>query len=398
MPPWDSLVPHNLNAVWSTQQTDSGIGIKIDPRGRKAFASHDLEVSHTRRGYLLALGLTATAAYARQQPLPMMPPASGVYDAGLFTPVESLSVLSVSEYTTLSHPFFPGVSARIKKTEFCDPTVSSYTGYIDISEAKHLFFYFFESRSNPDKDDVIFWTNGGPGCSSALGLFMELGPCRVANSTTATYHPESWNSNANVFFIDQPVNVGFSYSEYGEHVDTTEEAAEDIAAFIVLFFENFPAFKGRALHMAGESYGGRYIPLFSAAIYDQNAALVEAGITPINLTSAIIGNGYTDQLGMMLSYYDVTCTSASLPPIISISSCVRMKKALPRCEKALKAHCADSYDSMNCEAAWNFCSSEIISPFDATGINAYDLSKQCTGAVKDTLCYPETKFVFRFSV
>ena len=50
----------------------------------------------------------------------------------------------------------------------------AFTGYIDI-EARHLFFYFFESRSNPDKDDVIFWTNGGPGCSSSVGLFMELG-------------------------------------------------------------------------------------------------------------------------------------------------------------------------------------------------------------------------------
>jgi carboxypeptidase C (cathepsin A) len=38
--------------------------------------------------------------------------------------------------------------------------LSAYTGYIDI-EARHLFFYFFESRNDPDKDDVIFWTNGG---------------------------------------------------------------------------------------------------------------------------------------------------------------------------------------------------------------------------------------------
>jgi carboxypeptidase C (cathepsin A) len=37
---------------------------------------------------------------------------------------------------------------------------SAYTGYIDI-EARHLFFYFFESRNDPDTDDVIFWTNGG---------------------------------------------------------------------------------------------------------------------------------------------------------------------------------------------------------------------------------------------
>ena len=53
---------------------------------------------------------------------------------------------------------------------------SAYTGYIDI-EARHLFFYFFESRKDPDTDDVVFWTNGGPGGSSSLGLFMELGEC-----------------------------------------------------------------------------------------------------------------------------------------------------------------------------------------------------------------------------
>ena len=54
------------------------------------------------------------------------------------------------------------------------PSDRAYTGYIDI-EARHLFFYFFESRSDSDKDDVIFWTEGGPGCTTAIGVFMELG-------------------------------------------------------------------------------------------------------------------------------------------------------------------------------------------------------------------------------
>lgn len=37
--------------------------------------------------------------------------------------------------------------------------------------------------------------------------------------------------------------------------ETAEQAAVDIAAFVAIFFENFSAFKGRAFHMAGESYG-----------------------------------------------------------------------------------------------------------------------------------------------
>lgn len=102
-----------------------------------------------------------------------------MYDSGLFSPVENLSTLSDTDFTTLSHPAFPHHGVRIKKTSVCDDTVQyvqifchllhtyelfffarSYTGYIDI-EARHLFFYFFESRNDPDKDDVIFWTNGG---------------------------------------------------------------------------------------------------------------------------------------------------------------------------------------------------------------------------------------------
>lgn len=57
---------------------------------------------------------------------------------------------------------------------------SVYTGYLDVDAgAKHLFFYFFESRRDPDKgkclmyaictlkfltwiaDDVMMWINGG---------------------------------------------------------------------------------------------------------------------------------------------------------------------------------------------------------------------------------------------
>ena len=33
------------------------------------------------------------------------------------------------------------------------------------------------------------------------------------------------------------------------------EAAEDIAAFVAIFFEHFSQFKGRPFHMAGESQG-----------------------------------------------------------------------------------------------------------------------------------------------
>lgn len=51
---------------------------------------------------------------------------------------------------------------------------SAYTGYIDV-EARHLFFYFFESRSDPDKDDVILWTNGGKVVYSPFSVILTVG-------------------------------------------------------------------------------------------------------------------------------------------------------------------------------------------------------------------------------
>jgi len=317
------------------------------------------------------------------------------YDAGLFTPYEDLDGLSASEYTVLHHPAFPRHNVRIKKSDFCDGSVGAYTGYIDI-QARHLFFYFFESRDDPDKDDVVFWTNGGPGCSSSTGLFMELGPCRVTNPENTTYNPYSWNEKANIFFIDQPVGVGFSYAEFGETVDNTPNAAKDIAAFVAIFFEHFSKFKGRAFHMAGESYGGRYIPLFASEIYDQNAQLKAAGMPPVNLASVMIGNGCTDWSGMTASYFDMQCRPMSQPPIMDINSCVRMKQALPRCQQMVKGSCLDSFDSINCGAANDFCNAELYEPFFATGYNPYDISKLCDGTMEDTLCYPVTRAISQY--
>lgn len=59
------------------------------------------------------------------------------------------------------------------------------------------------------------------------------------------------------------------------------------------FFDTFKEFQGRDFHMAGESYGGRYLPIFASAVHDNNAKLVANKKEPVNLRSVMIGNGIT---------------------------------------------------------------------------------------------------------
>ena len=68
-----------------------------------------------------------------------------------------------------------------------------------------------------------------------------------------------------------------------------------------------------------------------------------------------------------------------------------MKKAVPRCHKMLKESCTDKFDSMDCQAAYSFCSNEITLPYMSTGLNYYDISQPCEDPA--TLCYKVTACV-----
>ena len=116
---------------------------------------------------------------------------------------------AMQEFTTPT-----GVKIRYKepgKAGVCEttPGVNSYSGYIDLAPNVHVFFYFFESRSDPSSDPLTLWLNGGPGSDSMIGLFDELGPCRISSKLESVINPYSWNNNSNLLFLSQPVGVRF---------------------------------------------------------------------------------------------------------------------------------------------------------------------------------------------
>lgn len=119
--------------------------------------------------------------------------------------------------------FLLGLSLCTQNPLFLNETYTS--GLLAIGKKSDIFYWHFESRSNPTTDPLVIWLTGGPGCSSMLALFTENGPFTINDDLTLENNPMAWNNNANIVFVDQPVGTGFSHSAFGEFVRTEDEVA-----------------------------------------------------------------------------------------------------------------------------------------------------------------------------
>ncbi|CAH6719348.1 carboxypeptidase Y [[Candida] jaroonii] len=262
--------------------------------------------------------------------------------------------------------------------------VKQYTGYLDIEdEDKHFFYWFFESRNDPKNDPIILWLNGGPGCSSMTGLFFELGPSSIGPDLKPIRNPYSWNNNASVIFLDQPVNVGYSYSS--ESVSDTKAAAIDVLAFLELFFKKFPEYSELKFHIAGESYAGHYIPMMAKTILD-------APDKNFELSSVLIGNGLTDVLVQYNYYQPMACGEGGYESVLEPEECQAMADSIPRCESLIQA-CYDSGSAWACVPATIYCNNAQMGPYQKTGRNVYDIRTMCKGS---NLCYEQLEYIDQY--
>ena len=225
---------------------------------------------------------------------------------------------------------------------------------------------FFESRSNPSKDPLVLWLNGGPGCSSSTGILFELGPCRIADEgKNTTHNPYSWNERANIIFLDQPVGVGYSYSSDGSSVNTSPAAAVDVHAFLGLFISRFPQYAELPFHLAAESYGGTYAPNIASVIYKKNKEVALAPVPRlprINLASIILANGLTDPYIQMASVPDYACDGPY--PIYDDPKgpqCTALRSKVPTCQRLIKS-CYDFGSRLACVPAALYCWSQLFGP------------------------------------
>ncbi|KAL9105941.1 MAG: hypothetical protein Q9227_008965 [Pyrenula ochraceoflavens] len=226
------------------------------------------------------------------------------------------------------------------------PTQKQYTGYVTLppytlsgfqqNYTINTFFWFVEARQAPEAAPLTLYLNGGPGSSSMVGLFQEVGPCEVVevakNQLGTRARDWGWDRSSNLLFMDQPDQTGFSYDTVTKGsmnflnstistppanapadqasntfvdgsfssgdplftTNTSNTAAQAAWHFLQGFLGTFPQYntgssQGSAtpatvgINLFTESYGGHYGPAFASFFETQNQ-LRSIGTLPSNTT------------------------------------------------------------------------------------------------------------------
>ncbi|KAJ1734574.1 hypothetical protein LPJ61_000995 [Coemansia biformis] len=306
---------------------------------------------------------------------------------GVWLALSALGVASVGR--PLAEPWRAAAGGSVSSPAICDPGVQQYSGFISVAPDRHLFYWFFEARSAREPwrpTPLILWLNGGPGCSSLSGLFGSVGPCRVDDSGNGTVvNGDSWNTNAHMLFLDQPVNTGFSF---GANVTRTTDAARDVAGFLRLFYAQFPQYSLGELHVMGESYGAHYVPAIAAQILDDNQS---ARVRRLPLASIAIGNGLFD-LARQYMYLPQMACGSMYSPAANATTCGAMVAA--RTEFARQLEAFRQQPSREAAATATAAGYDILTPYQLAGGNPYDVRTLCAGG---SLCDPYMDVVAAFA-
>lgn len=103
-------------------------------------------------------------------------------------------------FTVFEHAATGAKMEFVTNSGICETTkgVNQYSGYLSVGTNENMWFWFFEARNSPTTAPLATWFNGGPGCSSMIGLFQENGPCQFYNgASTPSLNPYSFNNYAN---------------------------------------------------------------------------------------------------------------------------------------------------------------------------------------------------------
>ncbi|KAF5345356.1 hypothetical protein D9758_008442 [Tetrapyrgos nigripes] len=187
----------------------------------------------------------------------------------------------------------------------------SWSGLMPISgdpnETRKLFFWFWPTQVAENGDKLLFWTNGGPGCSSLEGFIQENGPISWSwGQSEPTPNPFSWTRVAHGLWVEQPVGTGFSQGT--PNITNDDELAAQLVGFLEQFLDVFSELKGKDFFLTGEN-----VPYIANFIYEHPGSVdlnlkANKNVFPFNssfwaeLQQISDECGYTDYLDKFVTY------------------------------------------------------------------------------------------------
>lgn len=173
--------------------------------------------------------------------------------------------------------------------------INSFSGFVPVSGAGSLFYWYFEASRQASEGPLVLWLQGGPGAPSMLGALFESGPVRLdgAGMLRRRSDAETWASTWPVLYVDSPVGTGWSFVENDAGYARSQV---DVARSLALFLEEFAKLHTDApkrIVLAGESYGGHYVPALAAYLLEHPGSFT--------LEAIAVGDGLTDPATQVLT-------------------------------------------------------------------------------------------------
>ncbi|XP_065857608.1 serine carboxypeptidase-like 50 [Euphorbia lathyris] len=189
---------------------------------------------------------------------------------------------------------------QFSASSFPDEALPTKSGYLSVTPntSSAIFYAFYEAQNSSlplSQTPLLIWLQGGPGCSSMIANFFELGAFRVTQNLTLQRNLGSWNRIFGLLFLDNPIGVGFSIAAKPQDIPTDQHSvAQHLFAAITGFIDLDPLFKNRPIYITGESYAGKYVPAIGFYTLKKNMRLPLS--KRLNLKGVAIGNGLTDPI------------------------------------------------------------------------------------------------------
>lgn len=164
---------------------------------------------------------------------------------------------------------------------------------------------------------------------------------------------------------------------------TLRGSTDHLEAFVERLFAAKPDWAARDFYIAGESYGGSYVPALAAQIHRSHSSPLmqlvsrtsSRGKSKINLKGILIGNGLMDQAVQRRGFHEMGCLKNA---ILNTTQCKDLAEAQPRCER-LEAACRESgFERGVCNISDAFCQQTQWFQIEQTPWYPYDVRINCT--------------------